>query len=136
MHRFLALLIGLIGTAAPALADPPRPDAMLAGLDQLMIARSVEARCGQADATTDLAFQRQYRAASEQGVAALKILASELTLDHVEKIMTARYLEIDRQVGVVIAQESCESTRIKEALQKYDTVANSTDIRLVADKNN
>ena len=136
MVRYVAAFIGVSLSIAPALADSPRHDTILATLDQFMIARSVAARCGRADAPTQASFQRQYRLVAEQATLVLKTLASDLTQDHIEKVMADHYGEIDRRVIVIVAQESCNGPHIKEALQKYDTVANAGQAPLMADKNN
>jgi high-affinity K+ transport system ATPase subunit B len=136
MFRHVAAIIGLTLSAAPALADPPRHDTILVTLDQFMIARSVAAKCGRADAAAQASFQRQYRMVAEQATLALKALASDLTQDHIEKVMADHYGEIDHRVTAIVAQESCNGIHIKEALQKYDTVANVGDTPLIADKNN
>ena len=136
MYRFAAAFAGMIVLAGPALADPPRHDTILTTLDQFMIARSVSAKCGRADAATVSSFQRHYRLVTEQAMVALKALSSDLTQDRIEKVMADHYGEIDRRVIAIIAQESCDGSHIKEALQKYDSVANAADTQLMADKNN
>jgi hypothetical protein len=136
MGRFGTAFAGMILLAGPALADPPRHDNILTTLDQFMIARSVSAKCGSADAATSAAFQRHYRLVTEQATVALKALSSDLTQIHIEKVMADHYSEIDRRVIAIVAQESCDGSHIKEALQKYDSVANVADTQLMADKNN
>ena len=136
MVRYVAAFIGLSLSVAPALADPPRHDTILATLDQFMIARSVAAKCGRPDAPTQASFQRQYRLVTEQATLVLKTLASDLTRDRIEKVMADHYDEIDRRVTVIVAQESCNGSHIKEALQKYDSAANAGQTPLMADKNN
>lgn len=136
MYRFGAALFGMILSSGPALADPPHHDNILTTLDQVMIARSVSAKCGHADTATISSFQRHYRLVTEQATVALKMLSSDLTQTHIEKVMADHYSEIDRRVTAIVAQESCDGSHIKEALQKYDSVANVTDAPLLADKNN
>lgn len=136
MYRFAAACAGLMISAGPALADPPRHDNILTTLDQFMIARSVSAKCGRSDVATEAAFQGHYRQVAEQATVALKALSSDLTQIHIEKVMADHYGEIDRHVSAIVAQESCDGPHIKEALQKYDSVANLTDTQLMADKNN
>ena len=136
MVRYVAAFIGLSLSVAPALADPPRHDTILATLDQFMIARSVAAKCGRPDAPTQASFQRQYRLVTEQATLVLKTLASDLTRDRIEKVMADHYDEIDRRVTAIVTQESCNGSHIKEALQKYDNAANAGQTPLMADKNN
>ena len=136
MVRFVAAFAGAIILASPALADPPRHDNILTTLDQFMIARSVSAKCGRADAATAASFQRHYRQVAEEATGALKDLSSDLTRAHIEKVMADHYSEIDHRVTAIVAQESCDGLHIKEALQKYDSVANLTEPQLLANKNN
>jgi phosphoenolpyruvate carboxylase len=136
MVRYGIAFIAVSLSAAPALADPPRHDTILATLDQLMIARSAATKCGRADGPTQASFQRQYRLVTEQATLALKTLASDLTQAHIEKVMTDHYGEIDRRVTAIVAQESCNGSHVKEALQKYDSVANAGETPLLAEKNN
>jgi hypothetical protein len=136
MQRLAVVLTGMMMLAGPAWADPPRSDNALATLDQFMVARSAAAKCGHADAAANVAFLHQYRLAAEQGAAALKILSSDLTSAHIEKVIADHYGEIDLRVTAIVAQETCISTRIKQALQKYDNVANAAETQLIANKNN
>jgi hypothetical protein len=136
MYRFAAAGAALIVLAGPALADPPRHDTILTTLDRFMIARSVSAHCGRADAATATSFQRHYRLVTEQAMIELKALSSDLTRERIEKVMADHYTEIDRHVAAIVAQESCDGSHIKEALQKYDSVANADDAQLMADKKN
>ncbi|HMA51686.1 MAG TPA: hypothetical protein VKP60_18130, partial [Magnetospirillaceae bacterium] len=96
MDRFAAAFAGMMVLAGPALADPPRHDTILTTLDQLMIARSVSAKCGRPDTATTASFQRHYRTVTEQAMVALKALSSDLTQDRIEKVMIDHYSEIDR----------------------------------------
>ena len=136
MYRFAAAFVGMTILAGPALAEPPRHDTILTILDQFMIARSVSAKCGRTDAATTAAFLRRYRLVTEQAMVALKALSTDLTRDRIEKVMADHYSEIDRRVTAIVAQESCDGSHIKEALQKYDSVASAADTQLMADKNN
>ncbi len=136
MYRFAAASAALIVLTGPALADPPRHDTILTTLDQLMIARSVSAKCGHADRATATSFQRHYRLVTEQAMIELKALSSDLTRERIEQVMADHYSEIDRHVAAIVAHESCDGVHIKEALQKYDNVANAADTQIMANKNN
>ena len=48
--------------------------------------------------------------------------------------MAQHYDEIDRHVTAIVAQESCNGSHIKEALQKYDSTANAVMNPLLAKK--
>ena len=135
MHRLTAACAGLTMLAGPALADPP-DHSILAALDQFMITRSVAVHCGRSDAVAMASFQSRYQGVIEQATAALKTLASDLTADSIEKVMSDHYGEIDRRVVAIVARESCEGPHIKEALQKYDSIADVAHTPLMADKNN
>lgn len=135
MQRLAAACAGIAMLAGPALADPP-DKGILAMLDQFMITRSVAAHCGRGDAVSTASFQSRYRRVTEQAMTALRTLASDLTQDRIEKVMDDHYSEIDRRVVAIVAQESCEGSHIREALQKYDCVAGRPDTPLMADKNN
>lgn len=123
MRRFSAALFALVSCAGPAWAEPQTTE-ILQTLDQAMIERSAAARCGAADSVKAAAFGDYYRAVSGDALVALKTLASDLDQSHIEKVMKQHYDEIDRRVSAIVAQESCDGTHIKEALQKYDDNAN------------
>lgn len=120
MRRVPAAIIMLAMLAGPAWADPPTSD-ILQVLDQVMIERSAAAKCAPPDAAKAAAFRRYYQEIAAEAQAALKSLASDLDLSHIEKVMVQHYDEIDRRVSAIVAQESCDGSHIKEALQKYDT---------------
>ena len=132
MRRAAAAFAGVTMLTAPAWAGSDAAP-VLGTLDELMTARSVAARCGRADAG---AFQQKYELVTARAMAALKILVSDLAPPHLEKLIDTHYGEIDRRISDVIAQESCDGPRIQQALQKYDSVANSTDTELTADLRN
>lgn len=135
MLRLAAALTGAIVLAGPARADSPGAD-VLATLDQLMIARAVSTRCGHPDAPAADTFQHRYEETLIHAEEALKALSSDLAKPNIEKLMNDHYGEIDRRASVVIAQESCNGPHIQQALQKYDSVANSADTQLTIDGNN
>jgi len=132
MRRAAAAFAGVTMLTGPAWAGSDAAK-VLGTLDTLMTARSVAARCGRADAGL---FQQKYELVAARAVAALKILVSDLAPPHIQKLIDTHYGEIDRRVSDVIAQESCDGPRIRQALQKYDSVANSTDTELTADLEN
>jgi hypothetical protein len=119
--------------AAPALADVPTGDT-LKTLDQYMIAQSVAAKCGHTDAALIAAFQNNYRLVTQRAQLALKAIASDLSPSHIDNVISDHYSEIDRRVIAIIAQESCDGPHIKEALQKYDSVARQGNTQILADK--
>ncbi len=135
MRRAAAAFAGVTMLAGPAWAGSDAAD-VLANLDQLMIARAVATQCGRAESANTGTFQHKYELLTARAVAALKILISDLSQPHIEKLISNHYDEIDRRASAVIAQESCEGLHIQQALQKYDSVANSTDTELTADNLN
>ena len=124
MRRLSAALYALAVLAGPVWADPPGNE-ILQTLDQVMIERAVAAKCAAPDAGKAAAFRLYYQAVAAEAEVALKGLASDLDQSHIEKVMIQHYDEIDRRVTAIIAQESCDGSHVKEALQKYDITANA-----------
>jgi hypothetical protein len=133
MRRLSAAIIMLAMLAGPAWADPPTSE-ILQILDQVMIERSAAARCAVPDSARAAAFRIRYQAVAAEAQEALKSLASDLDLSHIEKVMVQHYDEIDRRVAAIVAQESCDGSHIKEALQKYDNIANAVITEQMAKK--
>jgi hypothetical protein len=133
MHRLTAALVSLASLAGPAWAEQPNSE-ILQTLDQAMIERSVAAKCAAPDAAKAAAFRKLYQAVAAQAEIALKGLASDLDESHIEKVMAQHYDEIDHHVTAIVAQESCNGTHIKEALQKYDSTVNAAMNPLLAKK--
>jgi len=133
MRRLSAAIIMLAMLAGPAWADPPTSE-ILQTLDQVMIERSAAAKCAIPDSAKAAAFRKYYQAIAAEAQTALKNLASDLDLSHIEKVMTQHYDEIDRRVTAIVAQESCGGSHIKEALQKYDSTANAVITEQMAKK--
>jgi len=131
MRRCAAVLAGVMMLTGPAWAGSGGAD-ILNTLDQYMIAHAVAARCNHADGPGAATFQHKYLLVTARAAAALKLLASDLAQPNIEKLIRNHYDEIDRRVAAVIAQESCEGSHVQQALQKYDTVANSDDTELAA----
>ena len=124
MRRLSATFITLGILAGPAWADPPNSE-ILQTLDQVMIERSVAAKCAAPDAGKEAAFRKAYQSVAAEAEMTLKGLASDLDHSHIEKVMMQHYDEIDRRVVAIVARESCDGTHIHEALQKYDATANA-----------
>ena len=119
----------------PAWAESPSAD-VLSTLDQLMSARATAAHCRHPDTQTDTIFHQEYEKALARAEAAMKALSSDLTVPHIKKLMNDHYGEIDRRTSVMITQESCNGPHIQQALQKYDSVANSADNQSTIDGDN
>ena len=133
MRRLTAALISLMTLAGPVWAEQPNSE-ILQALDQAMIERSVAAKCAIPDPAKDAAFRKLYQAITAEAEIALKSLASDLDQAHIEKVMAQHYGEIDHHVTAIIAQESCDGSHIKEALQKYDSTVNAVINPLLAKK--
>jgi len=135
MRRLTAAFIALASLAGPAWADPPGSE-ILQTLDQVMIERSVAAKCAAPDNAKAAAFRTHYQTVAAEAQEALKNLASDLDQSHIEKVMLQHYDEIDRRVAAIVTQESCDGPHIKEALQKYDSIANAVMTEQMAKKAN
>jgi len=133
MRRLSAAFFSVTLLAGPALAESPDTN-VLRMLDQVMIIRSVAAKCTPPNQASAIAFQRRYQDVATQAQTALKALASDLTQAHIESVMAEHYDEIDRRVAAVVAQESCDGPHIKEALQKYDGIVKAVMTPQVANK--
>jgi hypothetical protein len=133
MRRLSAAIIMLALLAGPAWAEPPTSE-ILQTLDQVMIERSAAAKCAVPDSAKAAAFRKYYQGIAAEAQTALKSLASDLDLSHIEKVMVQHYDEIDRRVAAIVAQESCDGSHIKEALQKYDSIANAVITEQMAKK--
>lgn len=133
MRRLSAAFITLTMLAGPAWADPPNGE-ILQTLDQVMIERSVAAKCAAPDAAKAAAFSKLYQTVAAEAQMTLKSLASDLDQSHIDKVMTQHYDEIDRRVVSIVAQESCDGQHIKEALQKYDSTADAVIAQQTAKK--
>lgn len=133
MRRLSAAFIMLALLAGPAWADPPTSE-ILQTLDQVMIERATAAKCAAPDSTKAAAFRKYYQAVAAEAEVALKNLASDLDRSHIEKVMVQHYDEIERHVTAIVAQESCDGSHIKEALQKYDSTANAVITQQIGKK--
>lgn len=131
--RRLTAAIAMLVLAGPAWAEPPTSE-ILQTLDQVMIERSAAAKCAAPDAAKAAAFRRYYQTVAAEAQTVLKSLASDLDQSHIEKVMVQHYDEIDRRVTAIVAQESCDGSHIKEALQKYDATANAVMAAQMAKK--
>jgi hypothetical protein len=134
MRRLSASIIMLAALAGPAWAEPPTSD-ILQTLDQVMIERSAAAKCAVPDGAKAAAFRLYYQTITADAETVLKSLASDLDQSHIEKVMLQHYDEIDRRVAAVVAQESCDGMHIKEALQKYDSIATAVMAERMVKKN-
>ena len=133
MRRLTAAFISLTTLAGPVWAEQPNSE-ILQTLDQAMIERSVAGKCAAPDAAKAAAFRTLYQAIAAQAEIALKSLATDLDQTHIERVMAQHYDEIDRHVVAIVAQESCDGSHIREALQKYDSTVNAVMAPLMAKK--
>lgn len=133
MRRLSAAYIMLALLAGPARADQPTSD-ILRTLDQVMIERATAAKCAAPDSAKAAAFRKYYQTVAAEAETVLKTLASDLDRSHIEKVMAQHYDEIERRVSAIVAQESCDGSHIKEALQKYDSTANAVIAQQTAKK--
>ena len=134
MRRLSAIVaVGVTLLAGPASADAPSGD-LLRMLDQFMVARSAATQCGGADAATMAAFHGNYRQIALRARGELKSLLPDLGETLIEKLIHDHYDDIDRQVSLMVAQESCKGPRVHEALQKYDTASQAVTARLSENK--
>ncbi|UKJ75860.1 hypothetical protein [Azospirillum brasilense] len=122
MRLLVALGCGMMLSIAPAVAQQQGPD-ILKIWQQFSVSNSLASRCAKPDNEKLTKFLANYQIISTHAAHRLKQITPEWSPARIDMVMAEHYSNIDRTISEILIEETCDSQRTKEALQRFDAQA-------------
>jgi hypothetical protein len=122
MRAALMVVCAVAMSAAPAAAQQQGPD-ILAIWDQFSVSNAIASRCVKPGGAKLAKFLLNYQIVTTHAALRLQQKSPDWTSARIDQAMKGRYGEIDEAMAAVIAQETCDGPKVKEALRRFDVQA-------------
>ncbi|WP_173976219.1 hypothetical protein [Magnetospirillum sp. LM-5] len=117
--RALYIAVGIGVMAAPASAQQQGPD-ILTIWDQFSVSNTIASKCVKPEEDKLTKFLVNFQIVTINASLRIQQLRPDWTPERIDQAMKERYGQIDKSMAAVIAQETCEGPKVKEALRRFD----------------
>ncbi len=122
MRAAVMLVCGLVGFSAPAMAQQQGLN-ILTIFDQFAVSNAVASKCVKPDPAKLAKFLLNFQIVSTHASIRLQGISPSSSNERIDQVMKDRYGEIDKHISSVIAQETCNGPKVREALKRFDVQA-------------